>query len=134
MAQGQAGYVDSLINVITGGAYTGDGINGWLGGTTYSFRVTDRNPELDRPRQVTTDGPYKEGVGGPVSMKIRLKGYFKGTIPDSSFQNEYIRIQATTIFDFDGVILVERFAATGQTDEAVTFEITGETDGTFTNQ
>lgn len=133
MAQGQAGYVQSTITITTGGAYTGDGINGWVGGTAYSFRVAERNFKVERPRQTTTDGPYDEGVGGPIKASVRIKGYFKGDIPNSTFQNEFIKIVANTVFDFAGVILVESFDCVGVIDQAVTYEITGTTDGTFTN-
>lgn len=130
----EASYVNSDIALVTGGTYLGDGLNGWAGGTTYVFNVVERNPELDRPRGDATDGPYKEGRGQSVSIKLRLKGYFKGSlIPPSTIQNEFVRIQATTIFNFDGVIMVERFAPSGVIGQNVIWELTGETDGTFIN-
>lgn len=133
MAKGQAGYVNSLIQITTGGAYTGDGINGWAGGNVFAFRVAERHVEVDRPEQTTTDGPYDEAVGGPVKANVRLRGYFKGTIPDSTMQDEFILVEATTAFSFIGVVLVTKFRNVGVVDQAVQFEIEGRTDGTFIN-
>lgn len=130
---GEAGYVNSTISITTGGSYTGDGINSWAGGDAFTFRVAERHIEPDRPRQTTTDGPYDEGVGGPVKANVRLRGYFKGTIPDSTFQDEYVLINAITAFTFMGVVLVEKFRCIGVIDQAVQWELEGSTDGTFIN-
>jgi len=134
--KGRPGYTNSTITITTTPAsYAGDGVNGWAGGTDYSFNVAEREIELVRARQDTTDGPFLEGVGAPVGKRIRLKGYFKGTlIPPISIENEFIKITARVVLEIIAVIMVERFRETGVVNGgAIEWEVEGTTDGTFTD-
>lgn len=133
---GRSGYIYSTVTVVSNFTYTGDGINGVGVGTgqTFIFAVRERDKELVRPRQDTTDGPYGTGVSGPISHRIKLVGYFKGqNLPHSSFQNAYLYIDAKVCLDFIGVILVESFHEVGVIDGALHFEISGTSDGTYLN-
>jgi len=131
--KGVPGYTNAIIAITIGGQYLGDGINGWSGGTTYEFAVASRNPELERPDHDTTDGPFAETVPGPIKGNWDLKGWFKGeNIPPPGIENTYILIQAITVFQFNGVILVTRFREIGDLGGAIGWQLTGRTDGTFT--
>ena len=133
--KGRSGYIYSDILVSVPLGYTGGGVAGIVGGTTpYTLAVRERNKKMIRPRQDTTDGPYSTGVGGPIAMQVKFVGYFKGEFsPPSSFQNEYLYIEASVCLGFIGVILVEDFTEVGVIDGALHFEISGTSDGPFVN-
>jgi len=132
--KGRPGYADSTITITTGLVnYNGGGILGNTVGTDYQFAVATRNKTLERDRNDTTDSYYKEAVGGTVGKRIRIEGYFKGDIPPASIQQEYVKITASVVFDFVGVVLVERFEEVGQVGEAVKYVLEGMTDGAFTD-
>lgn len=141
-AKGRPGYTYANVSLKTNFLYSGGGVAGMgaLGsggsGTTFdgTFAVRERNKELIRPRQDTTDSAYQTGVGGPIGLRIKLMGYFKGqNLPDSSFQNEFIYVNAQVCLGFIGIILVERFVEVGVIDNAIHYELEGTTDGPFTN-
>jgi hypothetical protein len=134
MARGQSGYVNASITIETGGTYVGGGVSGWSVGTAATFNVKMRKPSFTRPRLTTTDTGNQEAVGGPISTKLSLEGYFKGiTYPPSAAQGEVIKITTVTAgYVLVAILLVERFEFTGDIDSAVQFAIEGETDGPFT--
>lgn len=133
-AKGRSGYTNSTIEFAVLSAYAGGGVAGATLRQTFLFAVRERNKELVRPRQDTTDSPYGTGVGGPVVEKVKFMGYFKGEgIPDASWQEEFIYVNALVCLDFEGIILVERFAEVGVIDGAIHYEIEGTTDSIFTN-
>ena len=129
--KGYPGYTNSIITITTGGVYLGDGINGWAGGTSYVFAVTDREIDLERKRENTTDSGYQEGVGSSPGKNVRFKGFFKGAVPPSTLQNEFVLVAATVSFPFVGVVMVERFKQIGIVGNALQWELSGMTDGTF---
>lgn len=133
--KGLPGYTYStIVLTVSPASYLGDGVNGWNGGTQYSFNVRERDLEVLRARQDTTDGPYSEGVGGPVGRRVSISGYFKGSLipPLAGGTTEFVRITARVGFLFDGVIMVESFKESGVIDNSLQWTLSGTTDGTFT--
>lgn len=133
---GRSGYTYATIEIQTGFSYSGGGIAGMGAPTgTFLFNVRERNKEVIRDRQDTTDSAYKTGVPGPVGLQFKIMGYFKGEfVPDSSWQGEYIYVDASVCLRFVGIVLVERFREVGVIDGAIHYEIEGMTDNVFANQ
>lgn len=132
--KGRPGYADSTITITTDLTnYNGGGVNGNTTGTNYTFAVSERNIGLERDRNDTTDSQYKEGVGGTLGKRVKISGFFKGDTPPNAAQQEYVKITASVVFDFIGVIMVERFEETGNVGDAVKWTLEGMTDGAFTS-
>lgn len=139
MARGMSSYTNSTITITTGGAYTGDGINGWTGGTAYAFAVKGRRTPLNRPREDTTDTGYGSGVGGPLTFRVELEGFFKSntgatpvTIPPLTITNEFVHVAITIGFLLTAVVMVETFEPSGVIGTALSYRFVGVTDGTNT--
>jgi hypothetical protein len=139
-SRGESGYVNAQITVTTGGVYVGGGLAGYQGGTQTMFNVKMRRPGLMRRRIQTTDGALDTATGAPVSIRLDLEGYYRQDkssavpvpYPPQATQTEFVKLQITAGYQFNGVIVVERWEFTGDVDGAVAFAIAGETDDIFT--
>ena len=131
-SKGYPSYTNSTIALVTGITYTGDGINGVAGGTTYAFTVKGRRTPLQRPEEDTTDTGYKSQVGGPVAFMVELEGFFKtGTIPPVLITNEFVYVSVTIGFTLLAVVMVKAFEPSGTIGTALNYKFSGITDGTF---
>lgn len=133
-AKGRPGFTNSTITFRTLSSYAGGGIVGMVPDQTFQFVVRERNKELARDRQDTTDSAYKTGVGGPIGMNLKFMGYFKGVfLPSQRWQDEFVYVDALVCLEFIGIMLVERFREVGVVDGAIHYEIEGSSDSIFTN-
>lgn len=140
MARGYSSYVNAQVTFKTGGTYTGDGVNGWAAGTSYTIAGKGRRKRLSRPKEDTTDSGYQSQVGGPVGYHVEFEGFFKSstgtgapTIPPHTLTDEFIHIAVTIGFLLTAVIMVSEFEEVGVIGTALNFKLAGDTDGTFTD-
>jgi hypothetical protein len=130
---GYPSYTNSTITLTTGGSYSGDGTNGYVGGTPYSFTVRRREITQKRAREDTTDTGLIDATNGPIGIHFAVEGYFKtGTIPPNSVLGAYVLVAATVGFTVAAVILVETFRATGVIGTALNYLLEGDSVGTGT--
>ena len=130
---GYPSYTNATISITYGGTYTGDGINGYSGGTVASFTVRKRELTQKRVREDTTDSSVIDAVGGPIGVHVSIEGYFKtGTIPPADIMGQYIKVAITVGFTLTAVILVETFRSTGVVNNALNYLLEGDSVGTGT--
>jgi len=131
---GQSGYLFAEVVVVVGGVYVGGGLTGWSGGTEYTFRFKMRKPGTERGRANTNDGPFGTGVATQTTINFDGSGFYKGEgyPPVELAQDEYVRVQCNTIFDFDMILLVEKFDPVGDAEGSVEWQLQGKSDGIYT--
>jgi hypothetical protein len=131
-SKGFPSYTNSTITLTTGGSYTGDGINGWSGGSANAFTVKGRRTPFQRPEEDTTDTGNADAVGGPIMFRVDLEGFFKtGTIPPVLIVQEFVRVNVQVGFTLDAVVLVTLFEPDGTIGTALKYRFSGRTVGTF---